>query len=91
MRLRTLAQVLAVAVLFSMTAITAQAQENHVWDFSNAEDYTYNGALERDFHAVLLRNGITSYQGRYTRLIQEICNIVSYSTLRFLLSQETEG
>jgi nicotinamidase-related amidase len=51
-------------------------------------NYTYNGALERDFHAVLLKNGITSYKSRYTGFVQEICNTLSYSTLRFLLAQE---
>jgi nicotinamidase-related amidase len=54
-------------------------------------NYTYNGALERDFHAVLLKNGITSYKSRYTGFAQEICNTLSYSTLRFLLAQESHG
>ena len=54
-------------------------------------NYTYNGAIERDFHAVILKNGITSYKSRYTRFVQEICNTLSYSTLRFLLSPEAEG
>jgi len=51
-------------------------------------NYTYNGALERDFNVVLLKNGITSYQERYTRFVQEICNTMSYSTLSFLLSNK---
>ena len=51
-------------------------------------NYTYNGALERDFNVVLLKNGITSYQERYTQFIQEICDTISYSTLSFLLSNK---
>ena len=54
-------------------------------------NYTYNGALERDFHAVVLKNGITSYKSRYAGFVQEICNTLSYSTLRFLLAQENRG
>ena len=54
-------------------------------------NYTYNGALERDFHAVVLKNGITSYKSRYAEFAQEICNTLSYSTLRFLLAQESRG
>lgn len=53
-------------------------------------NYTYNGALERGFHAVVLKNGITSYRFQYTGFIQEICNTLSYSTLRFLLSTTTD-
>lgn len=51
-------------------------------------NYTYNGARERDFNVVLLKNGITSYQERYTQFIQEICATISYSTLSFLLSNK---
>jgi nicotinamidase-related amidase len=50
-------------------------------------NYTYNGALERGFHAVLLRHGVMSRQPDYLRFVHETCNTITYSTLRFLLSQ----
>ena len=48
-------------------------------------NYTYNGARERGFHAVLLKNGIVSYTERYVRFVLETSNVISYFTLEYLL------
>jgi len=52
---------------------------------------TYNGALERGFHAVLLKNGITSYKEKWVQFVQEICSTISYSTLKLLLSKTNKN
>lgn len=46
---------------------------------------TYNGANERGFHALILKNGITSHKENYAKMIEDIANSISYFTLHELL------
>lgn len=48
---------------------------------------TYQGAKERGFHALVLKNGITSQAENYSKMIQDITNNISFFTLAKLLSQ----
>jgi nicotinamidase-related amidase len=50
-------------------------------------NFTYNGAQERGFHAVILKNAVLSYKDSHVRFVTETANVISYSTLGFLLSQ----
>ena len=54
-------------------------------------NYTYNGARERGFHPVLLKNGIVSYTERYVRFVLETSNDISYFTLEYLLGGEASA
>lgn len=50
-------------------------------------NFTYNGARERGFHAVLLKNAVLSYRDSHVRFVMETADVISYSTLGYLLSQ----
>jgi nicotinamidase-related amidase len=50
-------------------------------------NYTYNGARERGFHAVLLKNAVVSLTERYVRFVLETSNDISYFTLEYLLEE----
>ena len=52
-------------------------------------NYTYNGAGERGFHAVLLKNAVVSYTERYVRFVLETSNDISYFTLQYMLEDLT--
>jgi len=54
-------------------------------------NYTYNGAGERGFHAVLLKNAIVSYTGKYVRFVLETSNDISYFTLEYMLRGTAAG
>ena len=47
---------------------------------------THNGAAERGFHPLILKDGITSHNKKYAKMIQNITNPISYFTLEELLS-----
>ena len=46
---------------------------------------TYFGGMERDYKVFMLKEGIMSHNSEYTRVIKDICETVSYETMRFLL------
>ena len=48
---------------------------------------TYQGANERGFHPLILKNGITSHEAGYSKMVQDITNNISYFTLAKLLGQ----
>lgn len=48
---------------------------------------TYNGALERDFTAVLLQNGVLGHTIENVRFVQKEKNIISYPAVKYLLKQ----
>lgn len=47
---------------------------------------TYQGATERGFHALILKNGITTLNENYALMIEHALNDISYFTLAKLLS-----
>ena len=49
---------------------------------------TYNGAVERGFHPLVMKNGITSQGEGSARMIQDITNGISYFTLNKMLNEE---
>ena len=48
---------------------------------------TYNGALERDFTAVLLQNGLMGDSIESVRMVERERNLISYPAVRYLLEQ----
>jgi len=42
---------------------------------------TYRGAVERDYKAALLRNGIAGPRADHIRVVESICELVSYGAL----------
>ena len=50
-------------------------------------NFTYNGARERGYHAVLLKNAVLSCRENHVRCVMETADVIAFSTLRFLLGQ----
>lgn len=46
---------------------------------------TYNGAMERGFHPLILKNGIISHKNHYAEMIEGAANTISVFTLSQLL------
>lgn len=46
---------------------------------------TYHGAMERDYNVFMIKDGIMSHNSEYTDVIENICESVTYDTLKFIL------
>ncbi|MBU1011560.1 MAG: isochorismatase family protein [Bacteroidetes bacterium] len=47
---------------------------------------TYFGGVDRGYNTFLIRDGIMSHDPHYTNVINDICNSVSFETMRLILS-----
>jgi nicotinamidase-related amidase len=46
---------------------------------------TYHGAVERDYTSFMIKDGIMSHNSEYTDVIENICETVTFDTMRFML------
>ena len=46
---------------------------------------TYHGAKERDYIVFMIKDGIMSHNSEYTDVIENICETVTFDTMRFIL------
>lgn len=46
---------------------------------------TYHGALDLDFNVFMIKNAIMSHNSEYTDFVEEIFDVVNYTTLKFML------
>ncbi|UCG92638.1 MAG: isochorismatase family protein [candidate division WOR-3 bacterium] len=46
---------------------------------------TYHGAMDLDFNVFMIKDAILSHKAEYTDFVEEIFDVVSFTTLRFML------